>query len=82
MDFFGIVAFFGGLALFIFGMLQMGNSLEKLAGSKLSEIIANFTDKPVKGLICGTIVTAIIQSSSVTTVMVVGFVNAGIMILR
>jgi len=79
MDFFRIISFFGGLGLFIFGMLLMGNALEKIAGNKLSEIIGKFTNNRIKGVICGAVVAAIIQSSSVTTVMVVGFVNAGIM---
>lgn len=79
MDAFKIISFLGGLGLFIFGMLLMGNALEKIAGNKLSEIIAKFTNNRIKGVLCGAIVAAIIQSSSVATVMVVGFVNAGIM---
>ncbi len=79
MDIFRIISFLGGLGLFIFGMMLMGNSLEKLAGNKLSSIIEKFTNNRIKGVLCGAAVAAIIQSSSVTTVMVVGFVNAGIM---
>ncbi|MBR2742309.1 MAG: Na/Pi cotransporter family protein [Clostridia bacterium] len=79
MDFFRIVSFFGGLGLFIFGMMLMGNALEKIAGNKLSAIIEKFTSNRIKGVLCGAAVAAIIQSSSVATVMVVGFVNAGVM---
>ncbi|MBQ3378889.1 MAG: Na/Pi cotransporter family protein [Clostridia bacterium] len=79
MDVFRIISFLGGLGLFIFGMMLMGNALEKIAGNKLSAIIEKFTSNRIKGVLCGAAVAAIIQSSSVATVMVVGFVNAGIM---
>ncbi len=72
----------GGLALFLFGMNVMGNALEKRAGSQLKNILANLTSSPLKGFLLGMGVTAIIQSSSATTVMVVGFVNSGIMQLQ
>ncbi len=72
----------GGLAMFLFGMTVMGNALEKRAGSQLKNILANLTSSPLKGLLLGMGVTAIIQSSSATTVMVVGFVNSGIMKLH
>ena len=72
----------GGLALFLFGMNVMGGALENCAGSKLKTILANLTSSPIKGLLLGMGVTAIIQSSSATTVMVVGFVNSGIMQLQ
>ncbi|WZL73260.1 Na/Pi cotransporter family protein [Clostridiaceae bacterium 35-E11] len=69
----------GGLGLFLYGMRIMGEGLEKAAGNKLKKLIEILTNNRVMGVIVGTIVTAIIQSSSATTVMVVGFVNAGIM---
>ncbi len=70
-----------GLALFLFGMDLMGDSLKKSAGSGLKAILGNMTSNPVKGFLLGLVVTAIIQSSSATTVMVVGFVNSGTMTL-
>jgi len=76
------LALLGGLALFLFGMNVMGNALEKRAGSQLKNILANLTSSPMKGFLLGLGVTAVIQSSSATTVMVVGFVNSGIMQLR
>lgn len=79
MDFFGILTLVGGLALFLFGMNLMGSALEKRAGNRLRLILARLTSNPIKGFILGLIVTAIIQSSSATTVMVVGFVNSGAM---
>ena len=69
----------GGLALFLFGMSLMGDSLKKVAGSKLEPILEKLTSNKLKGVLLGTVVTAAIQSSSATTVMVVGFVNSGIM---
>ncbi len=69
----------GGLALFLYGMHVMGDGLEKQAGGKLKTILEKLTANPVKGFLLGAAVTAVIQSSSATTVMVVGFVNAGIM---
>ena len=70
-----------GLALFLYGMDLMGDSLKKSAGSKLKEILGKMTSSPAKGFLFGLIVTSIIQSSSATTVMVVGFVNSGTMTL-
>ena len=82
MDLFDVLALVGGLSLFLFGMNLMGNSLEKKAGSKLKEILGKMTDNPAKGFLLGLVVTSIIQSSSATTVMLVGFVNSGIMTLH
>lgn len=79
MDIFSVLTLFGGLALFLYGMNVMGSSLEKLAGSRLERILERLTDNPIKGVLLGLGVTAVIQSSSAVTVMVVGFVNAGIM---
>lgn len=82
MDIFNILQLIGGLALFLFGMNIMGESLKSLSGSKLEKVLARLTSNRFKGLIFGMLVTAVIQSSSATTVMVVGFVNSGIMKLR
>ena len=76
-----VIRLMGGLGLFLYGMNLMGESLQKSAGAKLKKIIELLTSNVVMGVIVGTIVTMIIQSSSATTVMVVGFVNAGIMSL-
>ena len=76
-----VLALIGGLALFLFGMQLMGDALEKKAGSGLKNILAKMTGNPVKGFLLGLGVTAVIQSSSATTVMVVGFVNSGVMTL-
>ncbi len=75
------VGLFGGLGLFIYGMKQMSEGLQKTAGKKLRHFLAVMTSKPIMGVGVGTVVTSIIQSSSATTVMVVGFVNAGLMTL-
>ena len=72
---------FAGLALFLYGMKIMGEGLEKSAGNQMSQIIDRLTGNILKGLFIGTVVTALIQSSSATTVMVVGFINAGLMTL-
>lgn len=72
----------GGLGLFIYGMHLMAAGLQKAAGKKLERIIETLTKNRIVGVLIGAIVTAIIQSSSATTVMVVGFVNAGIMNLQ
>ena len=82
MDLFDVLSLLGGLALFLFGMNLMGQALEKRAGSKLKTFLANITSNPFKGFLLGLGVTAVMQSSSATTVMVVGFVNSGIMTLR
>ena len=79
MDIFAVISLIGGLALFLYGMNIMGEGLEKLAGSKLEKIFEKLTSNKFKGLILGMTITAIIQSSSTTTVMLVGFVNSGIM---
>ncbi len=82
MDIFDILSLVGGLSLFLFGMNIMGSSLEKCAGSSLNSLLAKLTKNKLMGFITGLAVTAIIQSSSATTVMVVGFVNSGIMSLK
>ena len=81
MDLFNILALGGGLALFLYGMNVMSSGLEKLAGGKLEGILRTMTASPIKGLLFGALVTAIIQSSSAVTVMLVGLVNSGIMAL-
>ena len=82
MDIFNILNMVCGLALFLFGMSYMGEGLETCAGSRLQEILMKLTSSPIKGFFLGFLVTAIIQSSSATTVMVVGFVNSGLMTLQ
>ena len=83
MDYiFNVLTMLGGLALFLYGMDQMGDGLTKLSGGKLEKILEKLTNNTLKGVLLGLVVTCIIQSSSATTVMVVGFVNAGIMKLR
>lgn len=82
MTIFHVFSLFGGLALFLFGMDIMGKALEKQAGGHLQKILSRLTDSPIKGFFLGLVVTAVIQSSSATTVMVVGFVNSGIMQLH
>ncbi len=72
---------FGGLAIFLFGMEQMAEALKKVAGNRMKTILGTLTTNRIMGLITGTVVTAVIQSSSVTTVMLVGFVTAGLMSL-
>ncbi len=79
MDFFNVLTLFGGLAMFLFGMNYMGTGLEKSAGGALERVLERMTNNPIKGVILGAVVTAVIQSSSATTVMIVGFVNSGIM---
>lgn len=82
MSIFDVLALFGGLALFLFGMNVMGDGLTRAAGGKMERILEKLTSTPIKGVLLGAAVTAVIQSSSATTVMVVGFVNSGIMKLR
>lgn len=79
MDFFGILTMVGGLALFLYGMNTMGDGLVMLSGGKLEQVLERLTKKRIMALLLGALVTAVIQSSSATTVMVVGFVNSGIM---
>ena len=81
MDIFNVLELICGLALFLYGMDAMGDALKKSAGSSLKTILGKMTSSPVKGFLLGLGVTAIIQSSSATTVMVVGFVNSGTMTL-
>jgi len=76
-----LVGLLGGLGIFIYGMKQMSEGLQKTVGKRLRHFLAAMTSKPIMGVGVGTIVTSIIQSSSATTVMVVGFVNAGLMTL-
>ena len=82
MSIFDVLALFGGLALFLFGMNVMGDGLTRAAGGKMERILEKLTSTPIKGVLLGAAVTAVIQSSSATSVMVVGFVNSGIMKLR
>lgn len=82
MNIFSIVMLLGGLALFLFGMDFMGKNLSKAAGGKLERILGRLTADPFRAVLLGASVTAVIQSSSATTVMVVGFVNSGIMTLH
>ena len=79
---FNVITLLGGLALFLFGMDVMGKALERSAGGKLQTILAKMSSTVFKGFLLGLAVTAVIQSSSATTVMVVGFVNSGIMTLK
>lgn len=79
MDIFAVLTFIGGLALFLYGMDAMGKSLEKNSGGKLKTVLERLTSNKLRGVLLGAGVTAVIQSSSATTVMVVGFVNSGIM---
>lgn len=74
-----ILGLMGGLGLFLFGMKQMSDGLEKVAGAKMRSILEFFTKTPIRGILVGTFFTAIIQSSSASTVMVVSFVNSGLM---
>ena len=82
MDIFDVLTLVCGLALFLYGMDAMGDALKKSAGRKLKTILGNLTSNRFKGLLLGLVVTAVIQSSSATTVMVVGFVNSGTMLLK
>ena len=82
MDIFQVLKMTGGLSLFLFGMNIMGQALERRAGERLRTVIGKLTTGKAAGLLTGLLVTAVIQSSSATTVMVVGFVNSGLMTLR
>ena len=77
-----ILLLLGGLALFLYGMQMMGNGLETAAGNKMKSILEKLTSNRIKGVLVGAAITAVIQSSSATTVMVVGFVNSGLMTLN
>lgn len=81
VDIFDILTFLGGLALFLYGMNVMGGALEKQAGGRFKRVLERITSNPLSGVLLGTGITAIIQSSSATTVMVVGLVNSGILTL-
>ena len=82
MDIFDVLTMIGGLSLFLFGMNLMGQALERRAGNKLRSLLDKMTSSVFAGFLTGLCITAIIQSSSATTVMVVGFVNSGLMTLR
>lgn len=79
MDFFDLLTMVGGLALFLYGMHMLSEGLEKLSGGRLERVLENLTNSRLRAVLLGAGVTAVIQSSSATTVMVVGFVNSGIM---
>ena len=81
-DIFDALALIGGLCLFLFGMNVMGDGLERRAGNSLKALLGKLTDSKLKGFLTGMGVTAVIQSSSATTVMVVGFVNSKVMTLK
>ena len=82
MNIFDFLSLIGGLALFLFGMQVMGNALEKKAGGQLNTVLGKITDNPIKGFGLGLGITSIIQSSSATTVMLVGLVNSEIITLK
>ena len=82
MNFFDLLTMIGGLSLFLYGMSMLGDGLAKASGGRLEKILGKLTSNPVKAVLVGAGVTAMIQSSSATTVMVVGFVNSGIMKLQ
>ena len=82
MTFFDFLTLIGGLSLFLFGMNLMGDALEKRAGNGLKNLLGKLTGSKAAGFLTGVGITAVIQSSSATTVMVVGFVNSGLMALR
>jgi len=79
MDFLQVIRLFGGLALFLLGMTKMSDNLQSLAGAEMRRILKTLTNTPLKGVFMGMIVTGIVQSSSATSVMIMGLVNAGIM---
>ena len=77
-----VLQLLGGLALFLYGMQMMSTGLETAAGNKMKTILEKLTSNRIMGVIAGAVITAVIQSSSATTVMVVGFVNSGLMTLQ
>ena len=79
MDIFSIFTMMGGLAFFLYGMIVMSSGLERIAGGKMEKLLEQLTSNPIKGLLLGAGMTIAIQSSSAVTVMLVGFVNSGIM---
>ena len=81
MSIYNFISLLGGLALFLYGMQMMSDGLEAAAGNKMKQILEKLTVNRVVGVLVGAVITAIIQSSSATTVMVVGFVNSGMMTL-
>ena len=82
MTIFNVFTLMGGIAMFLYGMDLMGKALEQTAGSKLQGILSTMTSSPIRALLLGVAVTAVIQSSGATTVMAVGFVNSGLMELH
>ena len=82
MSILNVIMLLGGVAMFLYGMSLMGDGLKKVAGNKLELILYRLSSNPLKGILLGTGVTAVIQSSSATSVMVVGFVNSAMMKLR
>ena len=81
MTIMNVLSLFGGLGLFLFGMQLMGEALEKAAGTRLKKLLGMVTGNRFLAMLAGITITAVVQSSSATTVMVVGFVNAGLMSL-
>ena len=81
MDIFSIFTLLGGLAFFLYGISTMSSGLEKVAGGKLEQLLKKMTSNPVKSFALGAFITAVIQSSSAVTVMLIGLVNSGIMTL-
>lgn len=79
MTIMNVLSLFGGLGLFLFGMQLMGEALEKAAGTRLKKLLGMVTGNRFLAMLAGITITAVVQSSSATTVMVVGFVNAGLM---
>ena len=76
MDIASVISLLGGVALFLFGMQLMGDGLKRVAGNKLELVLWKLSGTPLKGVLLGTVVTAVVQSSSATSAMVVGFVNS------
>ena len=79
MNFLNLIGLLSGLALFLYGISLMGDGLNKVAGDRLQKVLYRLTDNPIKGILLGIGVTALIQSSSATSVMAIGFVNSGLM---
>ena len=77
-----IFGLLGGLSIFLFGMNMMSESLQKAAGEKMKKILGILTVNPIMGVLAGALATAVLQSSSATTVMIIGFVSAGLMTLK
>ena len=82
MNLISIVSLLGGLALFLYGVTLMGDGLGKVAGDKLQLVLYKLTSNPLKGILLGAGITALIQSSTAASVMVIGFVNAGLMVFK